>query len=298
MQQFCGETWGEAVRWAAAQLHAVTDHPRLEAELLLAYLSDVPRTRILAHPEAALTSKLALSYVACIDRRASAEPLPYITGHMEFFGLDFRVTPDVLIPRPETELLVEVSLGWLRERAPDRAENSSLGQGISAVDVGTGSGCIAVSLAVQARGLQLYAVDLSTPALWVAKANAREHGVVDRITFLAGSLLVPLPERVDLIVSNPPYVTEAEWKALPASVQREPRGALVSGPDGLDAVRGLLLQATACLQPGGLLLVEIGERQGDAVLGLARAAFPDAEIQILLDLAGKERVLEVRLPLT
>lgn len=270
------------LRWASAQLSLHTDRPHVEAELLLAHLLHQPRAYLWAHPEAALTPQQAADYAAWVQRRAAGEPLPYITGQIEFFGLTFAVTPDVLIPRPETETLVETALDWLKAH-PDAV----------AVDVGTGSGCIAVALTVHAPSLRLYATDISPAALQVARANAERHNVAERITFLEGDLLTPLPEPLDLILSNPPYVADDEWDALPLSVQQEPRLALLSGADGLDAIRRLLAQAPTRLNPGGLLLVEIGERQGEAAQALAQAAFPQAAVSILPDLAAKDRVLKI-----
>ncbi len=270
------------LRWASAYLSAHTDRPHVEAELLLAHLLDCPRTYLWTHPEATLTPQQAAGYAACVQRRAAGEPLPYITGQIEFFGLTFTVTPDVLIPRPETEMLVEAALDWVQAH-PDAV----------AVDVGAGSGCIAVALAVHAPSLRLHATDISSAALQVARANAERHSVAERISFLAGDLLTLLPEPVGLIVSNPPYVADDEWDALPLSVQQEPRLALLSGADGLDAIRRLLAQAQTRLQPGGLMLIEIGERQGEAAQALAQAAFPKANVTILPDLAGKDRVLKI-----
>lgn len=271
-----------ALRWASPQLSTLTARPQVEAELLLVHVLDQPRAYLWAHPEATLTPQQAADYVACVQRRAAGEPLPYITGQIEFFGLAFGVTPDVLIPRPETETLVEAALDWLKAR-PDAV----------AVDVGTGSGCIAVALAVCAPSSRLYATDISPAALHVARANAERHNVAGRIAFLEGDLLMPLPEPVNLILSNPPYVADDEWDTLPPSVQQEPRLALLSGVDGLDAIRRLVQQAYTRLRPGGLMLVEIGERQGKAAQALAQTAFPDADVAILPDLAGKDRGLRI-----
>lgn len=276
-------TVGEALTWAARRLRPLTSSPRLEAELLLAHLLQRARPYLLAHPGATLTPEQAATYAAHVTRRAGGEPLPYITGRVEFYGLDFTVAPAVLIPRPETELLVEEALRWLQDHPQ-----------ATAADIGAGSGCIAVTLAVQSPALRLVATDCSPAALTVARANAARHGVAGRITFLEGDLLAPLPAPVDLIVSNPPYVAEDEWDALPPSVRREPRVALLAGPEGLDALRRLLAQAPALLRPGGLLLVEIGEKQDTAARALAQAAFPHADIRILTDLAGKERLLRVQ----
>lgn len=270
------------LRWASAQLAPYIDRPQVEAELLLVHVLAQPRAYLWAHPEAILTPQQAADYAAWVQRRAAGEPLPYITGQIEFFELMFTVTPDVLIPRPETETLVEAALDWVKAH-PDAV----------AVDVGTGSGCIAVALAVHAPSLRLYATDISPAALQVARANAERHNAAERITFIEGDLLAPLPEPVGLIVSNPPYIAENEWDALPLSVLQEPRLALLSGADGLDAIRRLLAQAQTRLRPGGLTLVEIGERQGKAAQALAQAAFPNAAVAILPDLAGKDRVLKI-----
>ena len=270
------------LRWASVQLARHADRPQVEAEVLLSHLLDQPRTYLWAHPEAELTPQQATDYAVWVRRRAAGEPLPYITGQIEFFGLTFAVTPDVLIPRPETETVVETALDWLNAHPV-----------ATAVDVGTGSGCIAVALAAHAPSLRLYAMDVSPAALQVARANAERHNVEERITFLEGDLLEPLAEPADLILSNPPYVANDDWDALPLSVQQEPRMALLSGVDGLDAIRRLLQQACTRLAPGGLMLVEIGERQGEAAQALAQAAFPKADVAILPDLTGKDRVLKI-----
>jgi len=252
---------------------------------LLARCIELPRTTLIAHPELALTPAQIAMYRLQVEQRAAGTPLPYLVGEVEFFGLAFQVTPDVLIPRPETELLLECVLAWL-----------SAHPAAVAVDVGTGSGCIAVSLALHAPTIAIYATDISCAALQVAAANAALHAVSAQIRFRRGDLLAPVPEPVDVILSNPPYIAEPDWDTLPASVRREPRIALLSGPDGLDAVRRLLRQAVTRLKPGGLLALEIGETQGEAAASLARAAFPEACVRIVPDLAGKPRVLEVCLP--
>ena len=275
-------TIASTLRWASSLLAGHTDRPQVEAELLLAHLLDQPRTYLYAHPEAPLTSEQAMTYASWVERRAADEPLPYITEQIEFFGLMFAVTPDVLIPRPETEILVEAALAWLEVHPA-----------ATVVDVGTGSGCIAVALAVHAPTLHLFATDISRVALDVARTNAERHDVAGRITFIEGDLLTPLPEPLHLIVSNPPYIADGEWYALPVSVQQEPRCALLAGVDGLDVIRRLVQQARPRLAPGGLMLVEIGEWQGEAAQALAQAAFSKADVSILPDLAGKDRVLKV-----
>lgn len=272
------------LRQAGSLLAVHTDRSQVEAELLLAHLLNKPRTYLYAHPEAPLSSERAATYAKWVERRAAGEPLPYITGQIEFFGLTFAVTPDVLIPRPETELLVEMALAWLKTH-PDAV----------VVDVGAGSGCIAVALAVHRPALRLFATDISPAALQVARANAERHEVAERITFLEADLLTPLREPLHLIVSNPPYIAEGEWYALPLSVRQEPRLALLSGADGLDVIRRLVQQARTRLAPGGLLLAEIGEWQGKAAQTLAQAAFSKADVSILSDLAGKDRFLKIAL---
>ncbi len=267
-----------------SHLELMTDSPRLEAEILLVHILECSRVFLLAHPETPMTSVQCGHYAEVLARRSRGEPLPYITGHMEFYGLDFAVTPDVLIPRPETEGLVEGTLAWLRSH-----ENGVV------VDVGTGSGCIVVTLAAKMPTARYIATDISASALEVARANAHQHQVTESIAFLQADLLSPLlgAAGIDVIVSNPPYIAEREWDELSISVRREPRVALTAGLDGLDAIRALLRQAHQALRPGGLLLVEIGEKQGNAVQALARAAFPEARVEVLQDLAGKDRVLKI-----
>jgi len=187
-----------------------------------------------------------------------------------------------LIPRPETELLVERAMDWLRSHPSRRI-----------VDIGTGSGCIAVTLAVMRRELHIAAGDVSAAALAVAQTNAQHHGVASRVACIQAALLTPFAGPLDLILSNPPYVADQEWELLPDSVRQEPRSALLAGPQGLDLVRRLLSQARYRLAPGGCMLVEIGKEQADAVQALAQTAFPKACVNVLPDLAGKPRLLEV-----
>lgn len=264
---------------------AAADSPRLDAELLLAHVLQVPRAQLWARPERLLTPDEQASYRGLVTRRIAGEPLPYITGWIEFYGLEFAVDPRVLIPRPETETLIDLALAWQAEAACRVLE---------VADVGTGSGCIAIALAhawhAQAH---IYALDLSTEALAVARANAERHGVAGRISFVQSDLLLALPCPVDLIVSNPPYVAAGD--PLPQPVrEHEPCLALDGGADGLDLIRRLLIQAPDYLRPGGAMLIEIGAAQGATVLDLARSAFPQAEVIVHLDLAGLDRVLMVQ----
>jgi release factor glutamine methyltransferase len=283
------------------RLVPLSDSPSLEAQVLLAHVLEKPRAWVLAHPEAELSAVQLEALDDALRRLEAGEPLPYVLGHWEFYGLDFALTPDVLIPRPETELLVEQALAWLRRRPPAP---------LWAADVGTGSGCIAVSLAVHAPDLHVVATDLSRPALQTARRNALRHGVADRIHLVQSDLLSPFPlspasranttspypltsiSSFSLLLSNLPYIPTETLAALPVA-SREPCLALDGGPDGLSLLRRLLEQAPSRLAPGGLLLLEIEAGQGAAALDLARQAFPGAEVRLLEDLAGRDRVVRV-----
>lgn len=273
---------GPALIDASAQLRAVSDDARSEAEILLTHVLDISLSSLLTHPERPLTSAQLQGYRDLVEQRVSGYPLPYLTGSMEFYGLDMEVTSDVLIPRPETETLVELALAH-------RSEN--------VIDVGTGSGCIAVALAANLPTVAIVAIDVSRPALSVARRNAERHGVADRIEFVVGDVLNGAPDVVDLIVSNPPYVSDDEWASLPPAIRRhEPRVALDGGADGLAVIRKLLSQSRSVLGPGGALLIEIGANQSDDVRDVAQRVFPGSAqvIRIHPDLAGRDRVLEVR----
>ncbi|MGC9467229.1 MAG: peptide chain release factor N(5)-glutamine methyltransferase [Anaerolineae bacterium] len=275
-----------ALEWGAARLRAVTERPYAEAERLLAAILQVTRTMLLAHPEIGVRQAQARVYADAVRRRAAGVPLPYILGQASFFGLDFVVTPDVLIPRPETEHLVEQALAWIADRPVE---------GITVVDVGTGSGCIAIALTATMPNLRVTATDLSAPALAVARINGLRHRVDQQIAWVQADLLTPIVGPCDLIVSNPPYVAEPEWPDLPLSVRREPHTALLAGPEGLDVLRRLLSQARSRMAPDSCMLIEIGAGQGNAVRALAQAAFPTAAVKIRQDLAGRDRILDLRL---
>jgi release factor glutamine methyltransferase len=289
-----------SIRWvlaqAATKLDAVTNTPLLEAEVLLAHVLDASRAMLLAHPERVLTASQLTNYQTLVHRRVSNYPLPYLTGRAEFYGLEFAVTPEVLIPRPETETLVGLALA----RRPE-----------TIVDVGTGCGCIAVALAVHLPQATVCAIEISPAALAVARQNIERHGVADRVRLMTGDVLIPRPMQAELIVSNPPYVSTGDCASLPISVRdHEPRLALDGGPDGLAVVRRLLAQAPAVLRcpepagpehsrraegkPGGAILVEIGAGQGEAAERLARTYFAGAAIRVHPDLVGRDRVLEIR----
>lgn len=284
----------DALRDGIASLTAAcVDTPRLDAELLLAHVLGATRTTLFAYPDRLLTAAEAASYSAALRRREAREPLPYITGVREFLGLTFRVTPAVLIPRPETEVLVEtvadrLASGWGRE-CPFRL-----------LDVGTGSGCIAIGLAHLLPQATVVAVEPSPDALAVARENAAALGVGDRLEWLAAPFSEAVAGRAEefhAVVSNPPYIPEAEITTLQPEVRDwEPRGALAGGPDGLELIRALVAQAPRLLrrmEPGGaapLLALEVAMGQAERVLELLRSDERYREVEAVADLAGIPRV--------
>src|ERR1700733_5361215 len=264
-------------------------HPekaRRDAELLLLYAAGMSRSAFLAHSGDELDLAAATHYEALLERRREGEPIQYITGACEFYGLPFRVTPDVLIPRPETEHLVERVLELAVAFTEPRI-----------VDVGTGSGAIAVALAHKMPNARIVAIDLSEAALDVALENAKHNAVADRIRFLQGDLLAPIAsETFDLVVSNPPYVPAADRETLAIEVREfEPGLALFAGEDGLEIYRRLIPDAFGVLASGGLIALEMGFGQSDAVGRLLTAAgFLD--VRFTADLQGIPRVALARHP--
>jgi release factor glutamine methyltransferase len=272
----------------------LTDTPELDAQVLLAHLTGKPRTWLAAHPEARLTGTQLTAVELAVSKLVAGTPLPYILGHWEFFSLDFEITPDVLIPRPETELLVEQAILWLQSR-PVTMQSS-----LRAADVGTGSGCITVSLLHHIPTLRVLATDLSLPALTVARRNARNHCVDTRVDFIQCDLLPPHPDPLpteshfDVICANLPYIPTETLEHLPI-YGREPTLALNGGSDGLDPIRHLLEIAPEWLAPDGLLLLEIEAGQGMAAVSLAYDSFDNATINLRRDLAGNERMVAILL---
>ncbi|MBN1933996.1 MAG: peptide chain release factor N(5)-glutamine methyltransferase [Anaerolineae bacterium] len=274
----------EALAWAEQQLGAVSESDT-SARLLLAHVLGRSVTDLFVHPEWALTGPQQAEFERLVARRADYEPVAYLIGHRAFFDLDLAVDVRVLIPRQETELLVECALDLARCWPQSRV-----------ADVGTGSGAIAVSLAVHLPRATIWAVDRSAEALEVARANARRCGVEGQIAFLQGDMLSPLPGQVDLIAANLPYVSESEYADLPPDVRRyEPCQALLAGVDGLAAIRALLRQAPEYLAPDGIILLEIGAGQGAAVAALARNTFPQARIEAMQDYAHLDRIIIIDL---
>lgn len=256
-----------------AELLARSGLPRAEARRLLAAVLGVPVERLVAHPEQRVDDGAAARFAATADRRARGEPAAYLLGEKEFFGHRFAVSPAVLVPRPETELLVELALPRLRARPASRV-----------LDLGTGSGCIAITLALQYPAATVVAVDRSAAALEVAGSNARRLGA--RVEFIAGDWYEDVRGRFDLVVANPPYVAAADPHLH--ELRFEPMHALVAGADGLDDLRRIVAGAPAQLNSGGALLVEHGHDQAAGVRELfARAGFDGIETH--RDLAGIER---------
>lgn len=267
---------------ALPRLQSVSQTPLLDAQVLLAHVLGKPRTWVLAHPEVYLTREQQDHLAETLQRLEQGEPLPYLLGHWEFYGLDLLLTPATLIPRPETETLVEQALLWLQAHPAKRL----------AVDVGSGSGCIAVTLAVKVPDLHVVASDLSFEAVKVARQNALRHGVANRVHCAQADLLTAFGVRFDLICANPPYIPSDVLRHLPM-YGKEPTLALDGGRDGLTHIRQLLQQAAHCLTEDGLLLVEIEASQGEAVYILAEQTFPTSDLRILPDLAGRDRLLHL-----
>lgn len=277
-----GENVGARLDDLTARFQKTSETPGLDAQVLLARVLNRPRSWVTAHPEAPVAEAQSRTLGELIGRLEGGEPLPYVLGRWEFFGLDLEVTPDVLIPRPETELLVETALVWLRQHSNRRR----------AADIGTGSGCIAIALAVQIPDLSVLATDVSPLALQVARRNAARHQVKGRVECLCSDLIPEGEHRFNLIVANLPYIPSGTLRGLRV-YGREPSLALDGGSDGLDLIRRLLAMVPDRLDPGGMLLLEIEASQGPAVLSLAYDAFGEGEIHLHQDLSGHDRLLEV-----
>jgi release factor glutamine methyltransferase len=281
----CVMTLREALKEAVAALRgANVPSDVLAAELLLMHVVGASREWLYAHLDEPLDAAAAERYRELVGRRASGTPTQYLTGRQEFWGLELEVTPDVLIPRPETEHVVEVALA--------RIGKERLREALRVVDVGTGSGCIALAVARELPNARVYATDVSARALAVARRNAARHGLADRITFMEASLLAPFPAgSLDLVVSNPPYVSRKEAASLPREVrEHEPHLALFAGEEGMDVYPVLIGEAAERLVSGGLLVVELGYDVSERVEALLDTA-DWRDIEITKDLAGIPRVI-------
>jgi release factor glutamine methyltransferase len=257
---------------------------RLEAEVMLADALAVDRAHLLAEMRDAVPEDGAERFGATLPRRLHHEPLAYIRGHREFYGVDIECAPGALIPRPETEMLVDLALEEIQARGHD----------VRVADIGTGGGAIAVAVALSAEQTRVTAIEMSFEALAVARRNIARHGLGERVTLEQGDLLAGAGV-FDVIVANLPYVSESDWAALAPEIRdHEPKLALEAGETGTELVERLLLQAPKHLAPGGVLAAEIGDTQGARVLNVAGRCFPEAECCVMKDLGGRDRVLVVR----
>jgi release factor glutamine methyltransferase len=296
-------TVGEVLRGAAPQLTGSgSETPRLDAEVLLAHVLRVDRATLIAGPEAGLGADHAREFALLVERRARGEPVSYIRGLKEFYGLAFVVDPRALIPRPETETLVDLALGHIAARLT--AAPREPGAPLRVWDVGTGSGAIAVAIAVESRrkgygsDIRLCASDLSADALGLAIENAVVHGVADAIEFVAADLTEVADstdslDSVDLLVANLPYIPSAMIPTLPVAASFEPRSALDGGEDGLGVIRRLIAQLPDVLGEDGAALLEIGSDQAGAVQAMVAELGHEWSSTVQLDLAGSPRVIEI-----
>jgi release factor glutamine methyltransferase len=257
----------------------------LDTQVLLGHFLQKPRSWILAHPEAPISKSQLASINLAVDQLTRGEPLPYVIGHWEFYGLDFQLSSDVLIPRPETELLVERGITWLKSHPSKR----------NAIDVGTGSGCIGISLMKNIPDLHVVLTDISLQALQIARSNAEKHGVSGRLEFRHTNLMEGIIGPFDVLCANLPYIPTALLMTLPVS-KREPTLALDGGVSGTEFIGKLLDQGRSQLVSGGLMLLEIESSQGVEAKALAQGLYPLSEILIIKDLSGYDRCLEIKRP--
>lgn len=281
-------TLAEVINDAALKLATSgVANARLDAEVLLSHIVKKDRAWLFTHIHDELDTESRRVFEAAIQRRAQREPLQYIIGKQEFWGLDLAVTPDVLIPRPETELVVESALKIITRRD----------QQVTIVDLCTGSGCISVSLAKELPSARIFAADLSDKALAIARENALRHGVSERIRFLEGNLFQPLKEldirgAVDIIVSNPPYVQSGDHASLQPEVRDfEPELALIAGPRGTEIHQKIINEAPEYLKQHGALIMELGLGQAELLARMAQKTGAYGVPEVLKDLAGIERVI-------
>ncbi len=260
-----------------------SESPYLDSLELLSHLTGIPRSRILAHPNPKLSPQQRQDLESALQELRGGTPLPYVLGKWEFFQLSYQVTPDVLIPRPETEGLVELALEWLKNHPGHR----------SCLEVGTGSGCIAVTLTRMLPALQVTATDISPKALAIARENAQLNGVEGQVEFLERDLLAEISGGFDLLIANLPYIPTEKLKTL-AVYQSEPTLALDGGQDGLRLIKKFLQGAPEHVNAGGAILLELDEDTGATALALARNVFPGAAIQLGQDLSGQDRYLSIQ----
>lgn len=273
-------TWLQA---SQKKLQGVSDFPVIETYAIAAFVLSQPKEWLIAHPEDEPPSQLLKEMDSLIDRLRAGEPLPYLLGKQSFFGLEFEVTPDVLIPRPETEILVEEAIHWLQLH-PYR---------LSMIDIGTGSGIIPITLADYFTNLIAQAVDISTKALAVANRNILKYNLQERIKTFPNDLLIGISETFDMITANLPYIPTSRLQTLAVS-RFEPLEALDGGVDGFSLIHSLLAQAPKNLKPGGLILLEIDDSHANLAMNEATNFLPSAKITIMNDLAQKPRILKIQ----
>ena len=289
------ETWTtrSLLRWMTDHFEAKgVDSPRVTAEMLLAHVLECDRMRLYMEVDRSASEEERSRLRELVARAGQHEPVQYLIGEASFFSRTFAVNPSTLIPRPSTETILEHLLQSLRREGEGDPESLLI------ADVGTGTGCIAISLALQLSQARLIATDISPEALELASSNASRHKVADRIEFRSGSLLEPLADMTgafDAICSNPPYIPDHEWEAIAPNVKdHEPASALRAGPDGMDFIRPLIAGAGALLKPGGRLLIEIASCNRDAVIELAEKTGDYEQIEVIRDHEGLDRVLTAR----
>lgn len=273
---------GEALGQGNSLLNSASDTPTLDVQLLLAHVTGKSRTWVVAHHDEQLSADETKLFQTLVSERERGVPLPYLLGWWEFYGRRFNVTEAVLIPRPETELLVESAISFLKVN-PDK---------YSVADIGTGSGCIATSLAAELDNLQILATDVSIDALFLAKENALEHGVLTNIRFVQMDLATAVKGPVDVVCANLPYIPTLELERLEVG-KWEPSAALDGGVEGMKYIRDLLVDLPRIVCPGGLILLEVESGNGEKVIKLAENYFPNAQIQLQKDLAGQDRLVSV-----
>lgn len=264
------------------QLKSHSESPYLDSLVLLSHISGKSKSELIAHPSLDLTTSQMQTLNKAVEQLQGGIPLPYVLGEWEFFKLRFKVTPDVLIPRPETEGLVELALNWLQAHPQKR----------SCLEIGTGSGCITISLAKSISDLEIIATDISTAALQVAKENAERHNVLSQIQFLERDLLTGISKPIDLLIANLPYIPSGKLKTLPV-YQTEPSLALDGGKDGLHYIKEVLKDSGRHLNPGGAIFLELDEDCGITALTLAKEIWPGITIRLLQDLSGQDRYLSL-----
>ncbi len=281
-------TSGELLQKTATRLkhHGIED-PQIEARILLGHAVELSSEQLLAHLDMCPTHSQIEKLEQFITRRISHEPIAYIIQRKDFYGLSYYVDHRVLIPRPETELLVEKALGF--------AQNGQHEHALKIADIGTGSGVIAISLAIHLTKSTIFAIDISAPALEVASINSKKHNIGKQITFLHGDLLNPLPVPVDMIVANMPYIAEPAMNDLsPEIIHFEPIIALAGGDDGLRHIEILLQQARYKINPDGCILLEIGLGQRSMMANITERYFPNATITFFKDLGGVDRIVQIK----